>query len=66
MVTGNVWDPRSLVAAQPVPGVLFRSSRTFSRCRASTGLLVGALDSWLTEAARTPRLAENWLQTHPT
>lgn len=66
VVTENVRDFRSLVAADPLTGVLFTSSRTFPRSRASTGLLVDALDSWLTEAARTPRPAEDWLQTHPT
>lgn len=62
MVTENVRDFRSLVAANPFPGVLFTSSRTFSRSRASTGVLVDALDSWLTAAARSPRPAEDWLQ----
>lgn len=62
VVTENVRDFRSLVASDPFPGVLLTSSRTFSRSRASTGVLVDALDAWLTAAARSPRPAEDWLQ----
>lgn len=65
VVTENVRDFRSLVAADPLPGVLFTSSRTFSRSRASTGLLVDALDAWLTAAALSSRTAEDWLRASP-
>lgn len=66
VVTENVRDFRTLVVADPHPGVLFTSSRTFPRSRRSTGPLVDALERWPqgpAEAAFRP--PEDWLRPAP-
>ena len=61
VVTENVKDFRPLVGVGAGQGVLFASSRSFTRSRRNPGPLVDALDHWLVAAAAAPRPVEDWL-----
>ncbi len=64
LVTENVKDFRPLLRREDGdvgPGILLTSSRTFPRSRRSVGLLVAALESWLSLPDASSRPPEDWL-----
>ena len=64
LVTENVKDFRPLLWREERgagPGLLLTSSRTFARSRNSVGLLVAALESWLSLPDAFSRPPEDWL-----
>ncbi len=67
IVTENVKDCRRLQlraeeSGQRRPGLLFTSSRTFSRSRGNPGPLIAALNTWLGRADSATRPAQDWLR----
>ena len=67
LLTENVKDfqpikLRALQANAATAGLLFTSSRTSPRSRQHVGLLVNALDAWLTQGPPGPPIIEDWLQ----
>lgn len=67
LLTENVKDFRpimlqTLQANTSTAGLLFTSSRTFSRSRQQIGPLIEALNAWLTEGPPHPPIIEDWLQ----
>ncbi len=63
IVTENARDFRPLVVDDPAGrGVLFTSSRTFSRNRRSIGTLIAAIDDWIAAATKADQPVEAWLQ----
>ena len=68
LLTENVKDFRpimlqALQANAATTGLLFTSSRTFSRSRQHVGPLVDALNVWLKAGPPPPPIIEDWL--HP-
>ena len=68
IVTENVKDFRRLLLADAEgsgPAVLFTSSRTFPRSRRAPGLLIAALDHWLSGSDALAAPQEVWLTPAP-
>lgn len=66
LLTENVKDfrpimLRTLQAGGSTAGLLFTSSRTFSRSRRNPGPLIEAIDAWLAKGPPVPPLIEDWL-----
>jgi predicted nuclease of predicted toxin-antitoxin system len=66
LLTENVKDfrpimLRALQAGSPGCGLLFTSSRAFSRSRKNPGPLIGALHAWLTTGPPPLPVTESWL-----
>ena len=67
VLTENVRDFRPILCqaqqtGAPLAGLLFTSSRAFSRTRRHVGPLVDALDAWLQKGPPDPPIHEDWLQ----
>lgn len=66
VLTENVKDfrpilLRALQAGTPTCGLLFTSSRAFPRSRKNPGLLIQAINGWLTTGPPAPPVTEAWL-----
>ena len=66
LLTENVKDFRpimlqALQAGGGTTGLLFTSSRTFSRSRRNPGPLIEAIAAWLAKGSPSPPLIEDWL-----
>jgi hypothetical protein len=66
LVTENVKDFRPILLravqeGSAATGVLFTSSRTFTRSRKNPGPLINALHSWLQAGPPEPPVVEDWL-----
>jgi hypothetical protein len=70
LLTENVKDfrpimLRTLPGGLPGCGLLFTSSRAFSRSRKNPGPLINALHAWLTAGPPAPPVTESWLPGAP-
>lgn len=70
LLTENVKDfrpimLRTLPGGLPGCGLLFTSSRAFSRSRKNPGPLINALHAWLTAGPPAPSVTESWLLGAP-
>ena len=70
LLTENVKDfrpimLRALPGGPPGCGLLFTSSRAFSRSRKNPGPLINALHAWLTAGSLAPPVTESWLLGAP-
>jgi predicted nuclease of predicted toxin-antitoxin system len=70
LLTENVKDfrpvmLRALQARTPSCGLLFTSSRAFPRSRKDPGVLIRALDAWLTAGPPAAPVTESWLLSAP-
>jgi len=70
LLTENVKDfrpimLRALAAGTASRGLLFTSSRAFPRSRKDPGVLIRALDAWLTAGPPATPVTESWLLNVP-